>query len=52
MSAPPKIFVSYSHRDKKWLKRLQVHFKALERDGAVDLWDDTEIKAGADWDEE
>ncbi len=52
MAKPPKIFVSYSHKDKAWLKRLQVHFKALERDGTVDLWDDTEIKFGADWDAE
>lgn len=52
MAIPPKIFVSYSHKDKVWLKRLQVHFKALERDGSVDLWDDTEIKYGADWDAE
>lgn len=52
MLHPPKIFVSYSHKDRAWLERLQVHFKALERDGSVDLWDDTEIKYGADWDAE
>ena len=49
---PPKIFVSYSRKDKKWLERLQVHLKPLESDGVVDLWDDTEIKAGADWEAE
>ena len=48
----PKIFVSYSRKDKKWLERLQVHLKPLESDGVVDLWDDTEIKAGADWEAE
>ena len=52
MAKPPKIFVSYSHKDRAWLERLQVHFKALERDGTVDLWDDTEIRYGADWDAE
>ena len=52
MAGPPKLFVSYSHQDKKWLERLQVHFKALERDGTIDVWDDTDIKMGDDWDEE
>ncbi|MCH8963006.1 MAG: SUMF1/EgtB/PvdO family nonheme iron enzyme, partial [Bacteroidetes bacterium] len=49
---PPKIFISYSRKDKEWLERLQVHLKPLESDGVVDLWDDTEIKAGADWEAE
>ena len=35
------IFVSYSHRDRKWLERLQVHLKPLVRAGNIDLWDDT-----------
>ena len=52
MAGPPKLFVSYCHQDKQWLERLQVHFKALERDGTIDVWDDTDIKMGDDWDEE
>ncbi len=47
-----KIFVSYSHEDKRWLERLQVHLKPLVRKGKVDLWDDTRIKAGQRWKEE
>ncbi len=43
------VFVSYSHHDKKWLKRLQVHIKPLVREGNIDLWDDTRIPPGADW---
>jgi hypothetical protein len=43
------VFVSYSHRDKKWLQRLQVHLKPLVRAGDIDLWDDTRIRPGADW---
>jgi hypothetical protein len=46
------VFVSYSHSDKKWLERLQVHLKPLARDGKVDLWDDTGIKAGQRWHDE
>lgn len=52
MAGLPKLFVSYSHKDKKWLKRLKVHLKALERDGTIDVWDDTDIKMGDVWDEE
>jgi hypothetical protein len=43
------VFVSYSHQDKKWLERLQVHLKPLVRAGDIDLWDDTRIQPGADW---
>lgn len=42
-----KIFISYSHKDKTWLDRLQVHMKALGNIGiSVNYWDDTQIKAG------
>ena len=37
------IFISYSHKDKEYLERLQVHLKSLERDGIIDYWDDTKI---------
>lgn len=47
-----KVFVSYSHRDDKWLKRLQVHLAPLVRSGAVDVWDDTRIDHGDDWNAE
>jgi hypothetical protein len=43
------VFVSYSHRDKAWLERVQVHLKPLARDGKLDLWDDTRIKTGQHW---
>ncbi len=45
----PTAFVSYSHADKVCLRRLQIHLKPLERDGLVDVWADTRIKAGEDW---
>jgi hypothetical protein len=43
------VFVSYSHRDKAWLERVQVHLKPLARDGNLELWDDTRIKSGQRW---
>jgi hypothetical protein len=48
---PPRnqVFISYSHADVDVLKRIQVHLKPLERDGRIDLWVDTRIKAGDRW---
>jgi hypothetical protein len=45
----PKIFVSYSHSDIKALEQLQTHIKPLARDGSLDLWDDTRIRAADVW---
>ena len=47
-----QIFISYSHKDKKWLERLQVHLKPLEREGLFERWDDTMINAGEKWRDE
>jgi len=44
-----KVFVSYSHLDEEWLKRLLVHLKPLERRGSVERWDDTRIVPGQKW---
>ncbi|MGH9837280.1 MAG: toll/interleukin-1 receptor domain-containing protein [Blastocatellia bacterium] len=44
-----KVFVSYSHQDEKWLKRVQVHLRDLTRRGLVELWDDKKIHSGDEW---
>jgi len=46
------IFISYSHEDKDHLKRLHVHLKPLQKNGLVDIWDDTKIKTGQKWQEQ
>src|SRR5688500_10022090 len=51
-SPPTKIFISYSHADKKWLDRLKRHLKPLVREGRLDCWDDTHIRPGDDWQQE
>ena len=51
-STPPirnKVFISYSHVDQKWLNRLLVHLKPLERAGITDVWVDTLIDPGKKW---
>jgi hypothetical protein len=47
-----RVFVSYSHRDRKWLDRLLVHLKPLERAGILDVWEDSQIKPGTAWRDE
>lgn len=49
---PVRVFVSYSHADSAWLDRLKVHLKPLQRDYAIDIWDDTRITPGSKWREE
>lgn len=52
-NAKLNIFISYSHADKKWLDRLQIHLKALKRFlSDVEYWDDTKIKGGDKWKQE
>ena len=48
-SAAGDAFISYSHKDIKWLKRLQIMVKPLLQKGSVSIWDDTKIKTGATW---
>lgn len=47
-----KVFISYSQKDDKWLKRLQTHLKPYEREYGLEVWDDTRIDAGREWEEE
>ena len=52
LGARNQVFISYSHKDTKWLERLQVHLKPLEWIGRITRWDDTLIVPGAKWREE
>jgi hypothetical protein len=45
------VFVSYSHADIDYLNRLKVHLRPFEKNGLIDLWEDTKIKAGERWKE-
>ncbi|HJQ33438.1 MAG TPA: toll/interleukin-1 receptor domain-containing protein [Pyrinomonadaceae bacterium] len=52
MQPRTKVFISYSHKDAKWVERFRVHLKPLEREGAVERWDDAMLKPGLKWRDE
>ena len=39
-----QILISYSHQDKEWLERLQVHLKPFELRNIIRIWDDIRLK--------
>lgn len=41
------VFVSYSRKDLRWLRRLKVHLTPLAREFDFDWWDDTRLKPGS-----
>jgi hypothetical protein len=43
------LFVSYSHHDETWMRRLTTHLLAIPKTAAVDVWVDTLIGAGELW---
>ena len=43
------IFISYCHKDAKWVERLSVHLAPLVRGGDLMLWSDQAIEPGEPW---
>ena len=43
------VFISYSHKDAKWLEKLKQFLRPLEDQELIRVWDDTEIRPGSDW---
>jgi hypothetical protein len=48
----PNVFISYNHSDGEYIDRLLVHLKPLEKEGLIDLWIDTRLRAGDRWKKE
>ena len=44
-----KIFISYCHADSEYQHRLTQHLKPLERNGYLQYWSDTKLKASQNW---
>lgn len=51
-TARTKIFLSFAEADRKWLERLRVHLAPLERQGLLDIWDNTRVLPGRNWRQE
>ncbi len=47
-----RLFISYSQLDRIYVDRLLVHLRPLQRQGLVDIWDDSKIRTGYDWQSE
>ena len=47
--ARTKVFVSYSHDDDRWRKRVVGQLAVLAEQGLIELCDDRTIGAGEDW---
>jgi hypothetical protein len=43
------LFISYSHRDKKWLAELRKFLHDLDKQDLIKIWDDREIMPGDQW---
>jgi hypothetical protein len=48
----PKVFVSYSHRDRNYFSRLQTHLAFFALNHEIAIWSDVIIKPGQEWDRE
>ena len=44
-----KVFISYSHKDDKYLEGFMPHLRSYERNKQIDVWVDTKINPGAEW---
>lgn len=45
----PIVFISYSHKDEKWKNEIVKHLGVLRDQGHLEIWEDRQIAAGADW---
>lgn len=48
MTRRTKLFICCSQKDSRWLERLRVHLKPLERHGLIEAWDESRIPVGDD----
>jgi len=50
-AAEKSVFISYAHKDKRYLDEMHPFLKALERTHQIQFWDDTKIQPGEHWKE-
>jgi hypothetical protein len=44
-----EVFISYSHRDRRWLTKLKTILTPLVRDRVISVWEDAAISPGGKW---
>lgn len=49
MTNRTKLFISYSHEDIRWLHAVKEQLAVLEREGLLDVYEDTQLQAGEAW---
>jgi hypothetical protein len=49
LSVSRKIFISYSHKDVRWLERLQIMLRPLIHSDQLTTWVDSQIIPGSEW---
>ncbi len=47
-----KVFLSYAHEDEAMKKQLDKFLINLKRSGAIEVWNDRNLLAGSEWNEE
>lgn len=51
MATPIPTFISYAHKDKKFMDQLRTFLKPYEANNTIKVWTDKDTVAGQDWDE-
>lgn len=44
-----RVFISYSHKDEKWMSKFSTHLKILQQSDRLEVWSDKTIEAGENW---
>jgi hypothetical protein len=47
-----KVFCCYAREDQQLLLELKAHLANLQRQGTIEIWADTDIEAGTEWNQE
>jgi hypothetical protein len=49
---PLSVFISYSHRDETYKEELEDHLAMLKHQGKIKPWQDRQIEAGTEWNQQ
>ena len=52
MNKPLKVFITYSHKNRKEKNKLITYLDVMRQEGLIDIWHDNEILAGDTWKKE